>query len=61
MDGAGITELANRLDISKGTIHTHLSTLIEHGFIVKDGKTYHRASGFWTSAKTSRTAGSCIR
>ncbi|MFC7156990.1 IclR family transcriptional regulator [Halomarina halobia] len=40
LGGAGVTELAERLDISKGTIHTHLATLSRNGFIVKDGDTY---------------------
>jgi DNA-binding IclR family transcriptional regulator len=40
LDGAGITELADQLDISKGTVHTHLTTLNENGFVVKNGTTY---------------------
>lgn len=40
LDGAGVTELAERLDISKGTIHTHLATLSQNGFIVRDDGTY---------------------
>jgi len=40
-DGAGVTELADRLDVAKSTVHNHLATMREHGFVVKrDGK-YH--------------------
>jgi DNA-binding IclR family transcriptional regulator len=40
LEGAGVTELAEHLDISKGTIHTHLTTLRQNGFVVKDDVTY---------------------
>lgn len=46
LDGAGVTELADKLDISKGTIHTHLSTLNKNGFVVKDGTTYRPSLRF---------------
>ncbi len=36
LDGAGVTRLANRLQIPKSTIHNHLTTLREDGWIVKD-------------------------
>jgi DNA-binding IclR family transcriptional regulator len=36
---AGITELAKQLDLSKATVHTHLSTLAAANYVVKeDGK-----------------------
>lgn len=39
LDGAGVTELADRLDVSKGTAHVHLSTLERSGFVVsKEGQ-----------------------
>jgi DNA-binding IclR family transcriptional regulator len=41
LDGAGITELSNHLDIAKSTVHNYLSTLVEEEFVVKDGSTYH--------------------
>lgn len=35
----GVTELADELDISKGTIHCHLATLRQNGYVVKsEGK-----------------------
>jgi DNA-binding IclR family transcriptional regulator len=39
-DGAGITELADAIDTSKGTIHNHLSTLQEHEYVVNDDGMY---------------------
>lgn len=40
LDGAGITELATELDKSKGSVHNHLSTLYELGYVTKEGNTY---------------------
>lgn len=37
---AGVTELATGLDLPKSTVHSHLSTLHERGFVVKDGSQY---------------------
>lgn len=34
-DGAGVTELADQLDMSKSVVHNHLSTLREEGYVVK--------------------------
>lgn len=39
-DSAGVTELAQELDLSKGTIHCHLSTLRENGYVVKEDGVY---------------------
>lgn len=40
LDGSGVTELANHLDLSKAAVHGHLSTLVRNEFVVKDGDTY---------------------
>lgn len=40
MDGGNVTELADRLEMSKGTVHSHLATLYEHGFVIKNDGTY---------------------
>ncbi len=37
---AGVTEIADELDRSKGTVHSHLSTLLEHEYVVKEGEKY---------------------
>ena len=40
LEGAGTTEVADYLDIAKSTAHDHLTTLVEHEFLIKDGSTY---------------------
>lgn len=39
--GATITELADRLDMSPGAVHHHLSTFRQHQYVVKRGGKYH--------------------
>lgn len=39
-NGAGVTEVANELDVSKSTVHDHLATLRDRGFVEKNGTTY---------------------
>lgn len=46
LDGAGVTELARTLDVSKGTVHNHLSTLEENEYVVKEGSTYRLSLRF---------------
>lgn len=41
VDGAGVTEIANQLELAKSTVHGHLATMREYGFVVKRGKEYH--------------------
>lgn len=36
----GVTDLSSELNISKGTIHTHLATLVQEGYIVKQEEEY---------------------
>lgn len=40
MGGAGVTELANRLGMSKSVVHNHLNTLREEGYIIKSNDEY---------------------
>lgn len=40
LDGAGVTEVADRLDLPKSTVHNHVSTLLGNEYLVKDGDTY---------------------
>lgn len=40
LNGAGVTEIADHLDLSKATVHHHLSTLQEREYVAKDGSTY---------------------
>ncbi|WP_114576452.1 IclR family transcriptional regulator [Saliphagus sp. LR7] len=39
-DGAGVTEIAEELDRSKSTVHSHLQSLRAHRCVRKDGTTY---------------------
>lgn len=38
--GAGVTELSNELDLPKSTVYSHLRTLHEHGYAVKQDDRY---------------------
>jgi DNA-binding IclR family transcriptional regulator len=40
LGGVGVTELAKYLDMSKATVHHHLSTLGQNEYVVNDGSTY---------------------
>lgn len=40
LDGAGITELAEHMDMPKSTIHGHLTTLKSEEFVMKEGDIY---------------------
>lgn len=42
LDGAGVSELARELDVSKGTVHNHLSTLAREDYVVKDAADQYR-------------------
>lgn len=39
-DGAGVTELSRALDMSKSAVHKHLQTLLELGYVAKEGTEY---------------------
>jgi DNA-binding IclR family transcriptional regulator len=41
LDGAGVTTLADHLDLSKASAHGHLATLEDNEFVVKRGDEYH--------------------
>lgn len=41
LNGAGVSELANHLDIAKSTVHDHLTTLERRGFVTKNEEAYH--------------------
>ena len=48
LEGAGVTELASELDLSKGTVHTHLATLYDNELVVRDGDEYNLSLRFVT-------------
>ena len=39
-NGASVSELSERVDLSKSSIHNHLQTLVDTGFVVKNGQEY---------------------
>lgn len=47
LGGAGVTELARHLDMSKASVHHHLSTMEEHGYAVKENGQYYNGLGFF--------------
>lgn len=41
MGGGKVTEIVDRTGLSKGAVYKHLSTLMEHDFVVKNGSEYN--------------------
>lgn len=41
MNGAGVVELADHLDLAQSTVHAHLSTLVALNYLTKDEGEYH--------------------
>lgn len=41
LDGAGVTELSNELDLPKSSVYNYLSTLEQEEYVVKEDGTYH--------------------
>lgn len=46
LDGAGVTKIANNLGWAKSTVHTHLRTLEENEYVVRERDQYVLASRF---------------
>jgi DNA-binding IclR family transcriptional regulator len=40
LEGARVTELAKELNMNKGTVHNHLSTLLAEEIVIRDGDKY---------------------
>lgn len=40
LQSAGVTELAEQLDIGPSAVHNHLNTLREHGYVIQEGERY---------------------
>lgn len=45
-DDAGVSELAAELDLSKGAVHKHLTTLTALGYVVREGGRYRLSLAF---------------
>ncbi|ELZ05197.1 IclR family transcriptional regulator [Natrialba asiatica] len=48
-NGAGVTELADRLDLAKSTVHKHLVALERHRYVVKEDGQYRLGLQFFTA------------
>lgn len=48
LEGAGVTELAEEIGLSKGAVHTHLNTLRANDVVVKDENVYRLGLRFIT-------------
>lgn len=53
-NGAGVTELANALGASKSTVHDHLATLRELGYVRSDGEAYALSPALLSFGGTAR-------
>lgn len=51
-NGAGVTELSTELGLSKGTVHSHLTTLLENDYLIKDGDEYKLSLRYLHLAET---------
>ncbi|WP_226013348.1 IclR family transcriptional regulator [Halomicrobium salinisoli] len=55
LDGAGVSEIADRLDRPTSTIHDHLQTLESEEYLVKEGSTYHVSTRFLQLGEQARS------
>ncbi|WP_137290587.1 IclR family transcriptional regulator [Natronorubrum halophilum] len=53
--GGRVTELAEELDLAPSTVHSHLATLIEAGYLTKEGDLYQLGLGFLELGECVRT------
>lgn len=53
-EGAGVTELADHLGIAKSTVHNHLSTLHDAGFVTKADGEYNLGLRFLDLGESAR-------
>ncbi|TYT61673.1 IclR family transcriptional regulator [Natrialba swarupiae] len=59
LNGARLTEIADAVGLPNSTVHNHLSTLLERGYVVKQGHQYHvglRFLDFGEYARRTREA-----
>lgn len=47
LEGAGVTKLADHLDMSKGGVYNHLATLHDQQYVVKNGDEYELSHRFF--------------
>ncbi|AGB38891.1 IclR family transcriptional regulator [Natronococcus occultus] len=46
LDGAGVSEVSERVDIGKSAVHNHLNTLVNKEYLTKRGDEYHIGLSF---------------
>jgi len=46
LDGAGVSEIAERVDVGKSAVHNHLTTLANRDYVVREGDQYHVGLAF---------------
>lgn len=46
LDGAGVSDIAAEVEMSKSTVHAHLASLISCGYVVKENETYELSLAF---------------
>jgi DNA-binding IclR family transcriptional regulator len=57
-NGAGVSELADELDMAKSTVHAHLRTLTDRGYLEQDADNrYHLSLSFLTLGGSVRHSG----
>ncbi|WP_318570938.1 IclR family transcriptional regulator [Salinigranum marinum] len=40
LDGASLSEISDELEMARSAVHTHLNTLLKHGYVVREGNVY---------------------
>lgn len=53
-DGIGVTELADRVNLAKSSVHSHLATMRSHEFAVKRDGEYHLNLEFFRYGQYTR-------
>jgi IclR family acetate operon transcriptional repressor len=55
LDGATIADLEDELNLSKSTVHGHVSTLAKNHYLVKENGEYHLSLAFFNHGEHTRT------
>jgi len=55
-EGAGVTELTDLVELPKSTVHAHLSTLLEKGYVVQEDGEYRLSLRFLTYGEHVKNA-----
>lgn len=54
-DGGGVTEIADELSLTKSSVHDHVNTLRQFGYVVKDDNIYYLSLRFYKIGRYTRT------